>query len=1112
MNHGKNSACATMAILFAITLANADWVTDTIATGTNPRAVAVNPVTNTMYVANFGSATVTVISGAFSQITATITVGSSPCAVAVNPLTNKIYVANQAGGSVTVIDGATNLTNPVVVGTTPYAVAVNPATNLIYVANYGSNTVTRIDGATNITQSIAVGSSPCAIAVNPVTNKIYAANVAGSTVTVIDGATNLTNTVTVGGSPYAVTVNTVTNTVYVANAGSGTVSVIDGASETVTTSVTAGTMPFAIAVNPSTNRIYVANNGSSNVTVIDGATNTPTAVTAGTSPYAIAVNPTMNKIYVANNGSNNVTVIDGATNGTSTVPAGTSPCAIAVNPMTDKIFVNNNGSGNVTVIDGGTNAFIPITISYPGPGLSKLFPCAIAANPVTNIIYICLAQMDKNDFVVVDGASNGIITSFRLGVWTNHGVAVNPVTNKIYVGGGSVTVIDGPTNAMSTVPASGSGPIVVNPVTNIIYVVNNGSNYVSVIYGATNRTATVPVASAPRAIAVNPVTDKIYVANGSTLTMIDGPTNQTTTIAAGSSPYDVAVNPVTNRIYVANYVTSGTVTILDGVTDAIIATVATDTNSCAVAVNSVTNKFYVGNYHNAMIIDGATNIIIARIPAGTMGGIPFESFTITVNPVTNKIYWGNTHCCSETGNIVMIDGATNAAITICTTGSRPFAVVNPVTNKSYVGITYNSIAKINPCVIDETPQSNTYLRAFIDSLPNNATYSARPALTGKAVNRLRPGHTGISSVLQYMNTDQYPFASASITGNAGTDSVRWSWNWGSDSLAWGENFLCFAAIDSQCATTDNQGVGTPFTGNVTVYPIYRIRPPATPPQQPPVLVSPANNALDQPIALTFLWNRVPGANSYGLQVAIDSNFYSLVFNSAGLIDTFQNISGLANSTVYFWRAYALNEGGPSDWSTVWRFRTIDALPPPAPTLSSPADGELNVRANPTPLIWNASTGALTYNIQVSRVSDFATLVLDSSGITATADSVYGLLPITLYYWRVRAANAAGNGAWSQIRSFTISITSVLPASFTVKSFACNTSSHAVTYALPRQCFVSIKYYDLRGRLVASLVNSEQTAGYYTVRPGNAIGANGALILVFEAGSFVKREIVVMAGR
>ena len=57
-----------------------------------------------------------------TNATTTVAVGRSfPEAVAVNPVTNKIYVANHGSNNVTVIDGATNATTTVDAGTQPLA-------------------------------------------------------------------------------------------------------------------------------------------------------------------------------------------------------------------------------------------------------------------------------------------------------------------------------------------------------------------------------------------------------------------------------------------------------------------------------------------------------------------------------------------------------------------------------------------------------------------------------------------------------------------------------------------------------------------------------------------------------------------------------------------------------------------------------------------------------------------------------------------------------------------------------------------------------------------------------------------------------------------------------
>jgi YVTN family beta-propeller protein len=111
--------------------------------------------------------------------------------VAVNPVTNKIYVANFGSNNVTVIDGVTNITSTVGVGSGTPAVAVNPVTNKIYAPTLGTpptfadSGIAVIDGATNTTSTVGLGNSNQVIAVNPVNNKAYALNESNNTVSVI---------------------------------------------------------------------------------------------------------------------------------------------------------------------------------------------------------------------------------------------------------------------------------------------------------------------------------------------------------------------------------------------------------------------------------------------------------------------------------------------------------------------------------------------------------------------------------------------------------------------------------------------------------------------------------------------------------------------------------------------------------------------------------------------------------------------------------------------------------------------------------------------------------------------------------------------------------------
>jgi YVTN family beta-propeller protein len=341
---------------------------------------------------------VTTLANATPVVTGTVGVGSAPIGVAVNPITNKIYVANMASDSVSVIDGATGLVSgsPIAVGNYPYGVAADSTTNRIYVANRSGNSVSVIDGATGLVvgSPITVGSSPQAIAVNPITNKVYVANTSSNNVSVIDGATGLVvgSPIAVGFGPTAVAVNPTTNKVYVTNGSGNSVSIIDGATGLVVGSpVTVGGFPFGVAVDPTTNKVYVANEDSSTVSVIDGATGlvvgTPIAVTSGAS--GVAVNPATGRVYVANWHSQSVSIIDGGTGLVvgSPITVGSEPWGVAVNPTTKRVYVGNYDSNTVSIIQ--DDPPVPPVPAISGIGVTNPLAWDLTSLKTTRVYATC---------------------------------------------------------------------------------------------------------------------------------------------------------------------------------------------------------------------------------------------------------------------------------------------------------------------------------------------------------------------------------------------------------------------------------------------------------------------------------------------------------------------------------------------------------------------------------------------------------------------------------------------------------------------------------------------------------------------------------------------------
>ena len=78
-------------------------------------------------------------------------------------------------------------------------------------------------------------------------------------------------------------------------------------------------------------------------------------------------------------------------------------------------------------------------------------------------------------------------------------------------------------------------------------------------------------------------------------------------------------------------------------------------------------------------------------------------------------------------------------------------------------------------------------------------------------------------------------------------------------------------------------------------------PPAT-----PITISPATGTVNVPIPTSISWHSLPTATTYRLQISTTANFNNIIKDTTGISDTSISLSGLANSTQYYWCISALN--------------------------------------------------------------------------------------------------------------------------------------------------------------------------------------------------------------
>jgi hypothetical protein len=101
-------------------------------------------------------------------------------------------------------------------------------------------------------------------------------------------------------------------------------------------------------------------------------------------------------------------------------------------------------------------------------------------------------------------------------------------------------------------------------------------------------------------------------------------------------------------------------------------------------------------------------------------------------------------------------------------------------------------------------------------------------------------------------------------------------------------------------------------------------------QQAPVLDSPANLATGQATTIELKWIAAAGDSAYHLQIDTSIVFGSTLYNDSTLTGVVHKVTGLKNSTKYYWRVSVKdsmkNGGANSAYSTIRSFTTWNVTP------------------------------------------------------------------------------------------------------------------------------------------------------------------------------------------
>ena len=261
------------------------------------------------------------------------------------------------------------------------------------------------------------------------------------------------------------------------------------------------------------------------------------------------------------------------------------------------------------------------------------------------------------------------------------------------------------------------------------------------------------------------------------------------------------------------------------------------------------------------------------------------------------------------------------------------------------------------------------------------------------------------------------------------------------------------------------------------------------------LSSPSNDASGVVLRPTLSWLSSARSTEYDIQVSTDG-FSSYVIN-ATTTDTSYNVgTDLEYATTYSWRVRGTNTTGDGDWSSLYIFRTKPRLPQKV-NLQSPSQGAIKIPTNPI-LGWVLDSNIDSYQVQVSKDSDFIDLIFSSEKITDSQIQIDGLEAASMYYWKTRGYNTSGFGSWSEVWNFTtdslgtpillhpINGESDQPINTTLKwSSSTNASSYELQVSKEIEFEVKAQREDIQDTLYATDILESNGSYYWRVRAVNS---------------------------
>ena len=252
---------------------------------------------------------------------------------------------------------------------------------------------------------------------------------------------------------------------------------------------------------------------------------------------------------------------------------------------------------------------------------------------------------------------------------------------------------------------------------------------------------------------------------------------------------------------------------------------------------------------------------------------------------------------------------------------------------------------------------------------------------------------------------------------------------------------------------------------------------------------------------TIAWTTNEAADTqveYGTTTSYGS---STTLNSSLVTSHSQSLSGLTASTLYHYRVKSSDAAGNPATSGDYTFTTTAAPDTTAPVISSVT--ATSITSTGATITWTTNEAADTQVEYGTTTSYGSSTTLNSSLVTSHSQSLSGLTASTLYHYRVKSSDAAGNPATSGDYTFTTTAApdTTAPVISSVTATSITSTGATITWTTNEAADTQVEYgtttsYGSSTTLNSSLVTSHSqslsglaasTLYHYRVKSSDAAG-------------------------